>query len=170
MTDSGARVRQLSAFAFDVDGVLTDGTIYIGANGELMKAFSVHDGYAMVALIRTGIKLAIITGRRSAIVEQRAAELGIEIVHQGVADKAAALRGVALQLNLPLNAIGYMGDDWPDLPALRIAGFAATVGDAPAPLRQSAHWVASRPAGRGAVRELIDWIFAQRGIEPVAAP
>lgn len=160
------RLAKLRAFAFDVDGVLTDGALYIGEHGELMKAFSVHDGYAMNALARAGFALAIITGRRSQIVERRAAELGIGIVRQGVADKAAALRALAGELNLPLEAIGYMGDDWPDLPALEIAGFAATLADAPAALRDCAHWIASRGGGRGAVRELIDWIFVERGIDP----
>lgn len=161
---SQARVRAaaLRLMAFDVDGTLTDGGLYIGAEGEQFKRFSVHDGQGLVWLREAGIELALITGRRSGIVERRAQELGITTILQGVADKAAALRQCCDQRQLALEACGFMGDDWPDLPALRIAGFAATVPHAPSALCEVAHWQATREAGAGAVRELAEFILAAR--------
>lgn len=162
-TDIELRARRLRLFAFDVDGTLTDGTIYIGNQGEVMKAFSVHDGFALVAMRRAGWKIALITGRSSQIVQRRAEELGIEIVMQGVDDKAQALREACARAGVGLEDAGFMGDDWPDLPALRAATFAATLQDAPDEIRDAAHWVATRPAGRGAVRELAEWLMRLRG-------
>lgn len=162
-TDQELRGRRLRLFAFDVDGTLTDGTIYIGGQGEVMKAFSVHDGHALVAMRQAGWKIALITGRSSSIVERRAEELGIEIVMQGVGDKAQALREACARAGVGLEDAGFMGDDWPDLPAMRAAAFAATVADAPDEIRDAAHWVATRPPGKGAVRELADWLLRLRG-------
>ena len=162
-TDMELRGRRLRLFAFDVDGTLTDGRLYIGNQGEVMKAFSVHDGHALVAMRRAGWKIALITGRSSAIVERRAEELGIEIVMQGVGDKALALREACARAGVDLEDAGFMGDDWPDLPAMRAAAFAATVPGAPDEIRDAAHWVATRPAGHGAVRELADWLLRLRG-------
>lgn len=156
------RARALRLMAFDVDGTLTDGGIYIGAEGELFKRFSVHDGLGLVWLREAGIELALITGRRSEIVARRAQELGIPTVLQGIADKATALRQWCDQRGLPLEACGFMGDDWPDLPALQIAGFAATVPLAPQALRDVAHWQSNREAGAGAVRELAEFVLSAR--------
>lgn len=163
LTDAEQRARRLQAFAFDVDGVLTDGAIYIGNHGEAMKRFSVHDGLGLVMLRRAGLRLAIVTGRRSEIVERRAEELGIELVLQGVSDKAAGIDQVCAAFDIEPAALGYIGDDWPDLPALQRAGLAATVAEAPPELRDLAHWVASRPPGNGAVRELCEWLLRTRG-------
>jgi 3-deoxy-D-manno-octulosonate 8-phosphate phosphatase (KDO 8-P phosphatase) len=157
------RARALRLMAFDVDGTLTDGSIYIGATGELFKRFSVHDGLGLVWLREAGIEVALITGRRSDIVAQRARELGITTVLQGVADKATVLRQCCDQRGLALESCGFMGDDWPDLPALQIAGLAATVAQAPEALRQAAHWQASQAPGAGAVREFAEFILEARG-------
>lgn len=165
-TEAEERARRLRLFAFDVDGTLTDGTIWIGAHGEVMKGFCVRDGYGLAMLKRAGWKLAIITARKSEIVERRAAELGFDLVLQGMHDKAAALEQTCAQLQVRLEQAGYIGDDWPDLPAMRAAGFAATLPDAPGVLRDVAHWVSTAPAGRGAVRELCEWLLRARGEWP----
>ena len=165
-TEAEERARRLRLFAFDVDGTLTDGTIWISAHGEAMKGFCVRDGYGLAMLKRAGWGLAIITARQSDIVERRAAELGFDLVLQGVHDKAAALEQVCTQLQVRPEQAGYIGDDWPDLPAMRAAGFAATLAEAPGLLREVAHWVATAPAGRGAVRELCEWLLRTRGEWP----
>jgi 3-deoxy-D-manno-octulosonate 8-phosphate phosphatase (KDO 8-P phosphatase) len=164
------RAAGLRWLALDVDGTLTDGRIYIGPEGEAMKAFSVRDGLGITLLREAGLGIAIITARRSAIVERRAAELGIDEVLQAVSDKAHALRDLARRKAVGLGEIGFVGDDWPDLPALSIAGFAASVADGSAEVRRRAHWVASARAGDGAIRELAEFILKAKGqYEPALA-
>ncbi len=162
-----ARLRQRAAglrwLAMDVDGTLTDGRIYIGPDGEAMKAFSVRDGMGITLLRECGIGVAIITARQSSIVERRAAELRVDEVLQAVADKAQALRDLAKRKATPLSQVGFIGDDWPDLPALLLAGFAASVADGHPEVRRRAHWVSSARAGEGAVRELAEFILRARG-------
>lgn len=157
------RARALRLMAFDIDGTLTDGSIRIGVQGELYKRFSVHDGLGLVWLREAGIEVAFITGRRSEIVANRANELQISVVLQGVADKAQALTQLCTERGFGLQACGFMGDDYPDLPALQIAGLAATVPGAPAALQAAAHWQSTRAAGQGAARELAELILQARG-------
>ncbi len=157
------RARTIALVALDVDGTLTDGTLFIGPAGEVFKGFSVRDGFGMNLLARAGITVALITARRSEIVAARAAELGIGAVVQGAKDKAGALAGLCRDHGLTLAQAAFMGDDWPDLGAMRSAGLAATVADAPQPVLDAAHWVATRPAGRGAVRELAEFVLQARG-------
>jgi 3-deoxy-D-manno-octulosonate 8-phosphate phosphatase (KDO 8-P phosphatase) len=154
----------LRLLALDVDGTLTDGAILIGPQGEAMKAFSVRDGFGLALLREAGLHIAIITGRRSAIVERRAAELGIAHVRQSVSDKAQALRALCAELGINPAQAAFMGDDWPDLPAMRLAGLALAPADADPEVRARADWVASRPGGHGAVREFADWWLARRGL------
>ncbi len=151
-----ARVRLM---AFDVDGTLTDGGILISAGGELFKRFSVRDGLGLVLLQQAGIRVALVTGRRSEIVTQRARELKIDTVLQGVADKAHAMRELCEQGGLSLEQAGFMGDDWPDLPAMQAVGFAAAVPDAAMEVQRVAHFVATAPAGAGAARELAEFVL-----------
>jgi 3-deoxy-D-manno-octulosonate 8-phosphate phosphatase (KDO 8-P phosphatase) len=158
-----ARVRLM---AFDVDGTLTDGGILISAGGELFKRFSVRDGLGLVLLQQAGIRVALVTGRSSEIVAQRARELKIDTVLQGVADKAQAMRELCAQGGLALEQAGFMGDDWPDLPAMQAVGFAAAVPDAAMEVRRLAHYVARAPAGAGAARELAEFVLrAQNRLE-----
>jgi 3-deoxy-D-manno-octulosonate 8-phosphate phosphatase (KDO 8-P phosphatase) len=157
------RARQVQLVAFDVDGTLTDGRLFIGADGELMKAFSVRDGFGCTLLRRAGIKLAIVTGRHSAIVDQRARELSFDIVMQGVKDKRAAIAQLAAQTGIDAGRMAFVGDDWPDLPALRCVGLPACVTDAAAELREAALWVGSLPPGQGAVREFAEWLLQAQG-------
>lgn len=161
--DALRRAASIEAVMLDVDGTLTDGTIWIGQSGEAMKGFSVHDGFGLTLLRQAGLKLAIVTGRRSAIVEARAVELGITTVVQGVADKAGAMCDLAQRFGLQVGAIACIGDDWPDLPAFAIAGLAAAPAGAAAPVLAAAHWVSTRPAGAGAVREFAEWLLTARG-------
>ena len=144
------RARALRLMAFDVDGVLTDGALYLTDRGEEMKRFHSLDGLGTKLLAGTGVELAIITGRTSRLVAARAAELGISIVYQGVERQARRPRSLRARLGLALDACGYMGDDLPDLPLLVRCGFAATVPDAPEAIRARAHYVSS--AARGARR------------------
>jgi 3-deoxy-D-manno-octulosonate 8-phosphate phosphatase (KDO 8-P phosphatase) len=158
-----ARAAAVRLMAFDVDGTLTDGGIHISAQGEAHKRFSVRDGLGLVLLRDNGIRVAIVTGRSSAIVEQRARELGIEEVIQGVADKSQVMRGLAERHRLQLDQCGFMGDDWPDLPAMRVVGFAAAVQDAAPAVREAAHWCAHAAGGHGAARELAEYLLHAQG-------
>src|SRR5512137_297544 len=119
--DAAGRAAGIRVLALDVDGTMTDGTIWIGPGAEAMKGFSVRDGFGLRLLREAGLRLAIVTGRSSEIVATRAAELRFDAVVQGAADKVAALRELAARFGVGLEAIAYMGDDWPDLPALRAA-------------------------------------------------
>jgi len=157
------RASHVRLVALDVDGVLTDGRLYFGARGEALKAFDVRDGLGIRLLQQAGVAVAIVTGRSSAIVTARARELGIAHVLQGQADKGAALRALLEREGLQARQCAYMGDDWPDLAALALAGLAATVADAPAEVRRRVHWVAPSPGGRGAVRDLATLLLKAQG-------
>jgi len=163
-TDRATRGAAVRLLALDVDGTMTDGTLYIGPSAEAMKGFSVRDGFGLALLREAGVKIAIVTARESSIVATRAAELRFDAVTQSAGDKAHALRELAERFGLELEQVAYMGDDWPDLPALAIAGLAAAPADASAAVARAAHWVASRPAGHGAVRELAEWLLECRGL------
>jgi len=155
-----ARVRLLG---LDIDGVLTDGRLYFGARGETLKAFDVRDGFGLQLLRAAGVELAIVTGRRSAIVAARARDLGIAHVLQGQRDKHAALQRLLQATGLAAQDCAFMGDDWPDLAVLATVGLAATVADAPPEVRRVAHWVAPSSGGRGAVRDLCTLILRAQG-------
>lgn len=148
----------------DVDGVMTDGTLLYGEGetGE-MKSFNIKDGLGIKLLQRYGIQVAIITGRQSAAVARRASELGIEAVIQGREDKGAALQELADHHQIATTAIAYMGDDLPDLGALRLAGLSTCPSDAATKVLESVDWVAPIAGGRGAVRALADFVLAAQG-------
>lgn len=154
------RLASLRLMIFDVDGILTDGSLWYGENGEMLKRFNVQDGHGLKILATSGIKVALVTGREGPIVARRAAELGLGDVMQNVRDKGAALTALASRHHLKLEQIGFMGDDLIDLPAMQRAGFAATVPEAPAYIAQAAHWVSTRAGGHGAARECCDLILA----------
>jgi 3-deoxy-D-manno-octulosonate 8-phosphate phosphatase (KDO 8-P phosphatase) len=165
MSEDSARQRaaRLRVMGFDVDGVLTDGRLYFGAHGEAMKAFDTMDGYGVKLLAATGVVPAIITGRRSEIVAARAAELGIVHVYQGVRDKAAAFAELLAATGASAGEAGFMGDDWPDLPALTRAGFAAAPAGAHPDVLARVHWVATAAGGRGALRQVAEFILRAQG-------
>jgi 3-deoxy-D-manno-octulosonate 8-phosphate phosphatase (KDO 8-P phosphatase) len=157
------RAAAVRLLVLDVDGVLTDGRLYFGADGEALKVFDVRDGHGVKLLREAGIEVAILSARRSPIVERRARELGITQVIQGAADKGAGFADLMRALRLPPEQCGYIGDDWPDLAALAQAGFAATVADAAPEVRRVAHWISAAPGGRGAVRQLAEFILRAQG-------
>lgn len=147
----------IKMLVMDVDGTLTDGHIYFGAEGEMMKAFHVQDGYAIAHILPAkGITPVIITGRSSKIVEKRAAELNIQHLHQGVWDKLSKLKEVAQQIGICAEQIAYIGDDLNDLACIRYCGYTACPADAVPEVRAAVDYVCTRDGGRGAVREFID--------------
>ena len=153
---SWSRIR---LFAMDVDGILTDGTVTIGADGTETKTFSILDGLGLVRCREAGLTLAWISGRASPASSVRAAELKIPHVIQGRIDKLAALQELAGRLGLAAAEVCYMGDDDIDAPALAWAGIGATVAGAMPAARAAARYVASRAAGRGAVREVCEHLL-----------
>ncbi|MEJ2515141.1 MAG: HAD-IIIA family hydrolase [Gammaproteobacteria bacterium] len=147
---------------FDVDGVFTDGLIWIGSDGTEYKSFSVRDGVGVKALIRAGVEVAVISGRSSRAVDIRMAELGVAHVVQGCSEKVPALEQLMSRLGVEAREVAYLGDDLPDLPAMRVAALPATVADAPAPVKAVALWTASSPGGHGAVREFCEFLLEHR--------
>jgi len=152
----------LKLVVFDVDGVFTDGRIWLGSDGTEFKAFSVRDGVGVKALLSAGLEVAIISGRSSPAVDRRMAELGVRHVVQGCSDKAPALREIIERLDLEPSHVAYLGDDTPDLPAMRIAALPAAVKEAPAEVRSLAVWISSAPGGQGAVREFCEFLLGHR--------
>ncbi len=148
---------------FDVDGVMTDGSLYFTPAGDEIKVFSSLDGHGLKMLQEAGIAVAIITGRRSEMVSRRAENLGITLVHQGVHDKRAVMETMRSALGLNHHQLGYMGDDVVDLPVLRACGFSATVADGHDFVRQHVDFCASKGGGKGAVREVCDFILHAQG-------
>ncbi len=147
------------AAIFDVDGVLTDGRIYISERGEEFKAFSTLDGHGLKLLVQGGITPVVITGRDSPAVRRRVADLGIVHAVYGAHDKLAAARSVLQQLALDWPALAAMGDDWPDLPLMTRAGFACAPANAHAEVRAVAHHVTAATGGHGAARECCDLLL-----------
>jgi 3-deoxy-D-manno-octulosonate 8-phosphate phosphatase (KDO 8-P phosphatase) len=146
----------------DVDGVLTDGRLYYGPRGEALKVFHVRDGYGLVQLRRAGVAVAVISGRRSPMVTVRCRELGIEHVHQGIADKLPVFTRLCARLKLTAAACACIGDDLPDLPLISAAGLGFAVADAHPQVRRAAGHVTRLPGGSGAVREVCDLLLAAR--------
>lgn len=163
MRDILERASRVKLAIFDVDGVLTDGSLFIGDDGQEYKAFNSRDGHGMVMLRQTGVTLAIITGRSSEVVRIRMASLGINHLYQGILDKLAAYEELKLNLGLTDEAIAYVGDDVVDLPVLRRAGLAVTVADAHPLVQRHAHWQTRSPGGRGAARDLCELIMEAQG-------
>ena len=157
------KARAIRLVIFDVDGVLTDGSLYLGDSGEEIKAFNARDGHGMKMLHESGVELAIITGRTSRSVELRAKNLGVELLFQGAADKARVYAELLAARKLDAGATAYMGDDMVDLPVLRRCGLALTVPDAPLAVKQHADYVTRAPGGRGAAREACELIMHAQG-------
>ena len=162
-SDALARARRVRLVIFDVDGVLTDGRLWYGPNGEELKAFHAFDGHGVKLLLLAGLKTAIISGRQSAAVTERARELGIEHVVQGADDKQAAFRALLRRLKLKPQAAAYMGDDVVDLGVLTRCGFACAPHEAPEDVRREVHYVAAADADHGAAREVCEFILEAQG-------
>lgn len=158
-----ARARPIRALVLDVDGILTDGRLLYANSGEELKAFNIQDGLGIKLVQGAGIKVAIITSRKSPALERRAHELGVERVWVGVEYKLEAFRMLTDALQLAPEQCAAMGDDLPDLPVLKRCGFSATVPEAPAVVRAHATHVTRRAGGAGAVREICELLLASQG-------
>jgi 3-deoxy-D-manno-octulosonate 8-phosphate phosphatase (KDO 8-P phosphatase) len=157
--DALERARRVKLMLFDVDGTLTDGNLWYGPSGEEIKAFHSFDGHGIKMLAKSGVRIALLTGRSSPAVAARAAELGIEEVLQGITDKRKTYEALLERLGLAQDAAGYMGDDLVDIPVLRRCGFACAVREAPEEVRKQVHYVAAAAAGAGAAREVCEFIM-----------
>ncbi len=157
------RIKPLRLVAFDVDGVLTDGGLYLSDSGEEFKRFNSLDGHGLKMLKASGVELAIITGRTSRCMELRAKNLGITRLHQGVENKLATMQALLGELRLTPEQAAFMGDDVVDLPVMRRVGLALSVPAAPQVVRDHAHYVSQREAGYGAVREVCELIMSSQG-------
>jgi 3-deoxy-D-manno-octulosonate 8-phosphate phosphatase (KDO 8-P phosphatase) len=153
----------VKAAIFDVDGVLTDGSLYIGEHGEGFKAFHVLDGQGLKLLAQGGIEPIVITGRDSLAVRRRVADLGLQHMRFGVADKLAAATDVLAALSIEWPDVAVMGDDWPDLPLFEHAAFACAPPNAHAEVRAAAHHVTAASGGGGAARECCDLLLMASG-------
>ena len=163
MPDEIARAREIKIAIFDVDGVMTDGSLFLTDAGEEIKAFNVLDGHGLKMLRQTGVELAIITSRTSRSVERRAQNLEITHLYQGSQDKLATFVSLLETLDLQAAEACYMGDDLIDLPVLSRAGLAVSVPSAPDIVKQHVHYVTKASAGHGAVRECCELIMAAQG-------
>ena len=166
MKDSPSRLAAVRVLVMDVDGVLTDGGIYYTERGDELKRFDVRDGQGLVLLRQAGVLTAVITRRRSEIVERRADELGIVEVHQGATDKRAVLESLLARRGVPAAEAVYVGDDIGDLPAMRLVGFPVAVADAVPPVKGAAAYITQASPGHGAIRELCDLILSAKGKLP----
>ena len=146
----------------DVDGVMTDGKITYTSDGQELKSFNIKDGLGIKRAQASGIETAIITGRKSPMIEQRARELGIAHLVQGREDKLAALSDLVDQMNLSLDQVAYIGDDLPDLTAIESVKLGACPADAATEVKSKANWVSTRSGGDGCVRELCDLLVSHK--------
>ncbi len=160
LRERAARVRLL---IFDVDGVLTDGSLFLGDDGQEYKAFHSRDGHGMKMLQATGVELAVITGRSSEVVRLRMESLGVRHVYQGQLDKLPAYLELRDRLGLTDAEVGYVGDDVVDLPILTRVGFAVAVADAHPLVLRHTHWHTPQGGGRGAARDVCECIMEARG-------
>ena len=158
-----ALAKNVRLLIFDVDGVLTDGGLYYGPEGEALKRFDVKDGHALVMARLVGLPAAVITARTSSIIEVRGKELGFVGVLQGFRDKRQGLDALCQSQQIAANMCAYMGDDLNDLGPMAEVGLSACPADAVAEVRQKAHFVAQSPGGRGAVRELVELCLKASG-------
>ncbi|HTM27663.1 MAG TPA: HAD-IIIA family hydrolase [Vicinamibacterales bacterium] len=154
---------QIKLLLFDVDGVLTDGTILVHGDGSESKQFSIRDGSAIVWAQRAGLRVGLLSARSAAATAVRGAQLGITTIVQGAADKLSGYEQILSHAGLGDHEVGYMGDDLQDLPVLRRAGFSAAPADAAPEVRRAVQWVSASGGGRGAVRECIEHVLRAQG-------
>ncbi len=159
-------LKNIQLFVFDVDGVLTDGTININDDGSETKRFSVRDGFAFRLWLNAGLEIAIITGRSGEALKHRMKALGVDdnLIIQGSRNKSDALDEIIKRTGISESKIAYMGDDWPDLPALRRVGLPTCPSDAEAELFEVCTWISTKPGGHGAARQAIAHVLGAKGI------
>jgi 3-deoxy-D-manno-octulosonate 8-phosphate phosphatase (KDO 8-P phosphatase) len=171
LQDAMTRAARVRLMIFDVDGILTDGSLHFGSEGELIKTFNVLDGQGIRLLQQSGVATAIISARQSPLVQRRASDLGITHVFQGSHDKRASFETLLQQTGFCADQCGFIGDDVIDLPILLRAGFAVSVPNGHAEVRQRVHYITTAAGGSGAVREVCDLILrAQGNYEAALAP
>jgi 3-deoxy-D-manno-octulosonate 8-phosphate phosphatase (KDO 8-P phosphatase) len=161
LNEKAARIRLL---IFDVDGVLTDGSLFVGDDGQEYKAFNSRDGHGIKMLQKYGVEIAIITGRTSQVVEHRMANLGITHLYQGKLDKLPAYEELRGKLGISAEETAYVGDDVVDLPVMRRVGLAIAVQDAHPLVRQHSHWQTPSRGGRGAARDVCEMLMEAKGV------
>ncbi|HHO69097.1 MAG TPA: 3-deoxy-manno-octulosonate-8-phosphatase KdsC [Gammaproteobacteria bacterium] len=164
MKDILARAARIELLIFDVDGVLTDGSLFLGDDGQEYKAFNSRDGHGIKMLQNSGVRCAIITGRSSRVVEHRMRNLGIELVYQGQDNKLEGFAHLMEKTGLDTDQVAYVGDDLVDLPVMRKVGLAIAVQDAHPWVVRHAHWQTPSGGGRGAAREVCEMIMEARGV------
>jgi 3-deoxy-D-manno-octulosonate 8-phosphate phosphatase (KDO 8-P phosphatase) len=171
MQDILARAARIRLMIFDVDGILTDGSLHYAPDGEMIKTFNVLDGHGIKLLQQSGVATAIISARKSAIVAKRAGDLGVQHLYQGVHDKLEAFEELLAKTGTARDACGFVGDDVIDLPILLRVGFAASVPNGHGEVKSRVHYVTKASGGQGAARELCDLILqAQGNYEAALAP
>lgn len=153
------KIRNIKLLILDVDGVLTDGKIWLTPNGDEMKSFHIHDGMGIKNLQNAGIPIAIISNRKSSIVTARMQELGVQHIYQGKASKISVFEALLSQLNLSKNTVAYVGDDLADLPVMEQVGLSIAVANAVAQVKEQSDWQTKKIGGNGAVREVCDMIL-----------
>jgi 3-deoxy-D-manno-octulosonate 8-phosphate phosphatase (KDO 8-P phosphatase) len=164
------KASRIALVLFDVDGVLTDGKILLHADGSESKVFDIKDGTAIVWAQRAGLTIGLLSARTSVATAQRAAQLGVSLVHQGVASKLDAYEQILRELSLGDDQVAYMGDDVLDLPVLGRVGLSAAPADAVDDVRSRVHWVSAQKGGNGAARELIELVLrSQDRWDPIVA-
>lgn len=163
MQDLMQKAAAIRLVIFDVDGVLTDGSPFIGDDGQEYKAFNSRDGHGMKMLLSTGVEIAIITGRTSQVVRHRMENLGIRHVYQGCVEKLPFFEELMAKLGLSPHEVAYVGDDVVDVPVMRRVGFAVAVQDAHYLAKRHAHWITPNGGGRGAARDLCELIMEAQG-------
>jgi len=164
MQDILEKARRIRLLIFDVDGVLTDGSLFIGDDGQEYKAFNSRDGHGIKMLLEHGTEIAIITGRTSKVVEHRMRNLGITRIYQGQHDKLQAYNDLSEILGITNDEIAYVGDDVVDLPVMHCVGLAIAVQDAHPLVRKHSHWQTPSPGGRGAARDVCEMLMEAKGV------
>lgn len=157
------KAKNIRLAIFDVDGILTSGTLHYGNQGIEYKDFHVHDGLGLKLLQQGGIEVAIITAKHSDIVMKRMSDLGVKYLYQGQADKIPAYDDLKQKLQLKDNEISYMGDDLPDLPVMKRVGLSITAANAPNIIKEHVNWITKAKGGNGAVREACEFILNAQG-------
>ena len=159
-----AKLESIHTFIFDIDGVLTDGTVLVNTNGDLLRRMNVRDGYALKTAIDHGLRIAIISGGSNEGVAHRLRGLGVEEVFLGVSDKMAVLNQLAHRFNITLEDVLYMGDDLPDYQVMQAVGFPCCPQDAAPEIKSFCHYISDRKGGEGAVRDVLEQALKVKGL------
>ena len=164
MQDLLEKAKNIKLVIFDIDGVMTDGSLFFDNSGEEYKAFNSLDGHGLRMLQECGVNVAVITGRKSELVKHRMNDLGVTLIYQGYRDKTPAFAALRKEVNLSKDQITYVGDDVVDLPIMSQLDFAIAVQNAHPFVKQHAHWITDRSGGHGAVRDVCEFILEAKGL------